>query len=82
MKSFLITSDCFHKGEFLKKGLILKDVDNASASQLLTSGRAVPFKGAVAVKAEEKPEVIPAKKAAKKVSKKAAKKVAKKKSAK
>lgn len=78
MKNILITSDCLHKGKHVEKGTILKNVDNSSAAQLLVSGRAKLFKGAVAE--EPKVDPVPAKKAAKKVSKKAAKKVAKKKS--
>lgn len=66
MKNILITEDCFVKGQPAEKGTILKNVDNSTAADLLSSGRAKIYTGEP-VKTEE-----PKKKAAKKKSAKKA----------
>ena len=73
MKDLLITDDCFVKGEPRVAGEVIKDVDNSTAAQLLTSGRAViaPEEKKVAKKEAVKKEAV--KKAAKKAAKKAVK---------
>ena len=63
MKNILITEDCFVKAELVEKGTVLQNVDNGTAADLLSSGRAVIS----AAKVEE-----PKKKAAKKKSAKKA----------
>jgi len=63
MKNILITEDCFVKAELVEKGTILQNVDNGTAADLLSSGRAVIS----TAKVEQ-----PAKKAAKKKSAKKA----------
>lgn len=70
MKNIEITHDCFVKGEPVEAGAILKDVDNSTAAELLTSGRA---KLAAAKPEPAKAEAPAAKKVAKKAAKKNAK---------
>tara|TARA_R110001592_G_scaffold360315_1_gene668491 strand:- start:8334 stop:8543 length:210 start_codon:yes stop_codon:yes gene_type:complete len=62
MKNLEITEDCFVKGEPVEAGVVLENVENGVAAQLLTSGRAKI--------APEKPKKKAAKKAAKKADKK------------
>ena len=64
MKNLLIVDDCLVKGAPAAKGDILENLDNGTAAILLSSGRAVLYKGEIA------------KKAAKKAGKKAGKKKA------
>lgn len=76
MKNIEITHDCFVDCKPVEAGTILKDVDNGTAAELLTSGRAkLATVKPEAVKPEAvKPESVkPAKKAAKKTTKKNAK---------
>jgi hypothetical protein len=69
MKNLEIIEACFVKGEPVEVGVILENVENGTAAQLLTSGRA---RIAIAKpKPEPKPE--PKKKPSKKVSQKAKK---------
>jgi hypothetical protein len=65
MKNLEIIEACFVKGEPVEVGVILENVENGTAAQLLTSGRA-----RIAI-AKPKPE--PKKKPSKKVSQKAKK---------
>jgi len=50
MKNLQITESCLVKGEHTEAGTILKDVDNATAADLIVNGRAVEI--------PEKPEVL------------------------
>lgn len=68
MKNLEITEACFVKGDPVEAGVILENVENGVAAQLLVSGRA---RLATIVKPKPKPE--PKEKPAKKVSKKAKK---------
>ena len=62
MKNILIIEDCFVKGELAEKGTVLKNVDNGTAADLLSSGRAVIS----AAKVEEVQKKAAKKKSAKK----------------
>ena len=62
MKNILIIEDCFVKGELAEKGTVLKNVDNGTAADLLSSGRAVIS----AAKVEEIKKKVAKKKTAKK----------------
>jgi len=62
MKNILIIEDCFVKGELAEKGTVLKNVDNGTAADLLSSGRAVIS----AAKVEEPKKKVAKKKSAKK----------------
>lgn len=62
MKNILIIEDCFVKGELTEKGTVLKNVDNGTAADLLSSGRAVIS----AAKVEEVKKKAAKKKSAKK----------------
>jgi hypothetical protein len=77
MKNILITSNCFVKGQPVEKGVILENVDNLLAAELLTSGRAQIHHRdkheAVVVKEKGESTPAPKKKAAKKSAKKKAK---------
>lgn len=47
MKNILIVDDCLVKGEPVSKGDVLENLDNGTAAILLSSGRAVLYKGEV-----------------------------------
>lgn len=66
MKNILITSDCFVKGKTVEKGVIIKDVDNSTAAELLSSGRAALAPKEEIKKADAPQAEKPKKKAAKK----------------
>ena len=72
MKDILITVDCFVKGEPVSAGDTLEGVDNSTAAELLSSGRAVVAKTRKTIKPadEVKPKPVSKKTAKKKSAKK------------
>jgi len=72
MKNLKIVESCIVEGKPVQAGVVLENVDNSVAAQLLLSGRAKIFDGK---KPEPKPEPAPEpkKKASKKSFKKAKK---------
>lgn len=74
MKNLKIVESCIVEGKSVQAGVILENVDNSIAAELLLSGRAKIFDGKKPEpKPEPAPEPAPAKKASKKIFKKAKK---------